>query len=292
MITNNIKKKSTKTEIARSLGVSRSSLYYKPKKPDKDLETKKLIERVMAKHKSYGHKRIALELQMNKKKIRRVMKKFNLKPYRRRTKKPIKPEDINKPLAAYENLIKDIVPDRPNFIWVADFTYIFWQGKFIYLATIMDLFTREIIGFALSKTHDRFMCLEALEMAIGETKTEPVYHHSDQGSEYDSADYIKKLIDNQIIISMSKKSSPWENGFQESFYSQFKLDLGRPDQFETLGEFIEAIYLQINYYNTERIHTSLETSPLKFKNQYILNQTSKEFNNLKNINHQTLRQLV
>jgi putative transposase len=292
MITNNINKKSTKTEIAKSLGISRSSLYYKPKKPDKDLETKILIESVMAKHKSYGHKRIAIELQMNKKKILRVMKKFNLKPYRRRTKKPIKIKDINKQQTVYENLIKDIIPQEPNLIWAADFTYIPWQGNFIYLATIMDLFTREIIGFAISKTHDRFMCLKAFHMALIKTKSKPKYHHSDQGSEYDSIDYIQKLADNQIIISMSKKGSPWENGFQESFYSQFKFDLGRPDQCETLGELIEAIYLQINYYNTERIHTSLKTSPLNFRNQYILNQTLKSLNNLKNINLQTLRQSV
>ena len=270
MITSDIEKKLTKVEIAKSLGVSRGSLYYKPKNPDKDLETKKLIETVMAKHKSYGHKRIALDLQMNKKKILRVMKKFNLKPYRRRVKKPIKPEDINKTPVIYKNLIKDIIPDKPNFIWIADFTYIFWQGRFIYLATIMDLFTREIIGFAINQTHDRSMCLEAFRNALMKTKSRPIYHHSDQGSEYDSMDYIETLIKNQIMISMSKKGSPWENGFQESFYSGFKVDLGRPDQFDTLGELIEAIYLQINYYNRERIHTSLKTSPLKFRVQYQL----------------------
>jgi len=288
MITNDIKKKSTKTEIAKSLGVSRQSLYYQPKKPDQDLETKKLIEVVMAKHKSYGHKRIALELEMNKKKIRRVMKKFNLKPYRRRTKKFIKPEDVNKLPAIYENLIKEIIPQEPNLIWVADFTYISWQSRFIYLATIMDLFTREIVGFAVSQTHNRFMCLDALHMAFMRIKSKPAYHHSDQGSEYDSEDYIHKLINNQIIISMSQKGSPWENGFQESFYSQFKLDLGRPDQFETLGELVEAIYLQIAYYNTERIHTSLKTNPAKFREQYQLKSLTKE----QITTPQPLRQLV
>lgn len=284
MITSDIKKKSTKTEIAKSLGVSRQSLYYKPKKPDRDLETKNLILKVMAKHKSYGHKRIAMELQINKKKILRVMKKFNLKPYRRRIKRFIKPDDINKSPTVYENLIKEIIPDQPNLIWVADFTYIRFQGKFVYLATIMDLFTREIIGFAVSLTHDRFMCLDALQTALMRTKSKPKYHHSDQGSEYDSDDYIQMLIENQIIISMSKKASPWENGFQESFYSQFKNDLGRPDQFETLGELIEAIYLQINYYNTSRIHTSLKTNPVKFREQYQLKSLK--------INSQSLRQLV
>jgi putative transposase len=284
MITNDIKKKSTKTEIAKSLGVSRQSLYYKPKKPDKDLKTKNLILKVMARHKSYGHKRIAIELAVNKKKIRRVMKKFNLKPYRRRTKKPFKPEDVNKPATAYENLIKYFIVDKPNLVWAADFTYISFQGKFLYLATIIDLFTREIIGFEASQAHDRFLCMAALQVAFMRTKTKPVYHHCDQGSEYDSEDYVSKLNENKIIISMSAKGHPWENGFQESFYSGFKLDLGRPDQFETLGELIEAIYLQINYYNTSRIHTSLKTNPVKFREQYQLKSLK--------INSQSSRQLV
>jgi putative transposase len=279
MIQNDVAKKSTKTEIAKSLGVSRSSLYYKPKKPDQDLEVKKLIEKVMARHKSYGHKRIAIELQMNKKKIRRIMNKFNLKPYRRRIKKYIKPEDIGKEPTIYENLIKNVIPNKPNLIWAGDFTYMPFQGRFIYLATIIDLFTREIVGFSVSLTHDRFMCLDALLTAFVKTKTKPKYHHSDQGSEYDSEDYINQLKDNQIMISMSKKSHPWENGFQESFYSQFKLDLGRPDQFETLGELIEAIYLQINYYNTSRIHTGLKTNPRNFREQYQLKSLSKEQTN-------------
>jgi putative transposase len=284
MITNDIAKKSTKTEIAKSLGISRQSLYYKPKKPDRDLETKKIILKVMAKHKSYGHRRIAIELAMNKKKILRVMKKFNLKPYRRRTKRFIKPDDINKLPTIYENLIKEIIPDRPNLVWAADFTYIPFQGKFLYLATIMDLFTREIIGFVVSLTHDRFMCLDALKMAFTRTKSRSIYHHSDQGSEYDSDDYISELNENKIIISMSAKGHPWENGFQESFYSQFKVDLGQPGQFETLGELIEAIYLQINYYNTSRIHTSLKTNPVKFREQHQLKSLK--------INSQSLRQPV
>lgn len=282
-----IDRKSTKAEIAASLGVSRSSLYYQPKKPDQDLVTKKQIEAVMAEHTSYGHRRIALELGLNKKKIRRVMKKFNLKPYRRRVKKPVKPGDVNKPIVSYQNLIKRIVAFWLNHIWVADFTYLPWQGKFIYLATVMDLFSREVIGYAVSIKHDHWFCLEALEMALIRTDAQPNYHHSDQGSEYDSVDYLKRLIENKIDISMSQKGSPWENGFQESFYAQFKVDLGRPDQFDTLAELSEAIYLQIYYYNHHRIHTSLKMSPFKFRNQYL-----KSININQKTNPQQLRQSV
>lgn len=269
MIINDTKpKKSTKTELAKSLGVSRQSLYYKPIRDSKDLIVKAQIEKVMNEHKSYGHKRIALELKMNKKKIRRLMKKYDLKPFRRRVKKPAKPDDLNKPATEFNNEIKGFCPIRPNVVWVADFTYMKFQGKFFYAATVMDLFTREIIGWSVSVRHDRFLVLEALNMALSRTTKLPLFYHSDQGSEYDSIDCIEILQENNITVSMSTKGSPWENGFQESFYSQFKVDLGWPDQFETLGELIEAIHLQINYYNKNRIHTSLKMSPVKFTTLY------------------------
>lgn len=289
MINNSHKNKLTKTEIAESLGVSRSSLYYQKKQPFKDKIIKNQIQEVLSAHPSYGHRRIALELDLNKKRILRVMKRFNLKPYRRRAKRPVKKDDVGKPITIYHNEIQNLVPLKPNLIWVADFTYIRFQNKFIYLATIMDLFTREIIGWSLSIKHDKQLVLKALNMALDNTKTTPIYHHSDQGSEYDSFDYINKLKENKIIISMSQKAHPWENGFQESFYSEFKLELGFIDRFETLGELIEAIHLQINYYNTKRIHTSLKTSPTKFKDQYLLKESLKT---LKNINLQTYRQSV
>ena len=268
MINEEIPCKSTKTELAKSLGVSRQSLYYQPIRPAKDLLVKIQVEKVMDKNKSYGHKRIAIELKMNKKKIRRIMKKYGLKPYRRRMKKPFKPDDLNKPATIFRNEIKGFCPIRPNVVWVADFTYMKFHGKFFYLATVMDLFTREIIGWSVSVRHDHYLVLEALNMALSTTKKLPLFFHSDQGNEYDSIDCITRLQENNITVSMSTKGSPWENGFQESFYSQFKVDLGRPDQFETFGELIEAIHLQINYYNKSRILTSLKMSPVKFRVLY------------------------
>jgi putative transposase len=262
-------KKLTKAALSRQLGVSRQSLYYQPLKPIQDLVTKMEIESVLAKHPSYGHRRVALELSINKKKALRIMKKFELKPYKRRTKHPRKKDDLGRAPAGYPNLIKGICPTCPGVIWVADFTYIRFQGKFIYLATVMDLFTREVLGWSISGSHDRYLVMAALRMALTKTKTTSIYHHSDQGSEYDSYDYVKMLEGNHIQVSMSAKGHPWENGYQESFYSQFKLDLGRPDQYRTWGELIEAIHLQINYYNHDRIHTSLKTSPVKFREKYL-----------------------
>lgn len=261
---NEEKIKQTKTALAKKLGVSRGALYYSHKRDKIDEEIKELIKGVLKKHKAYGHKRIAPELGLNKKRILRVMKKFGIKPIRRR-KTPAKPEDQNKIPAVFQNLIKNFCPIKENVVWVGDFTYISFQGKFFYLATVMDLFTREIIGWSISKTHDTKLIIEAFNDAKRKTGKLPVYFHSDQGSEYDSEKYLTMVQNLGVLISMSKKSSPWENGFQESFYSNFKLELGDSDQFSSLGELIEAIARQMVYYNNERIHTKLKTSPTKFR---------------------------
>jgi len=254
----------TKSELARSLGLSRSSLYYRPKRPLIDEEIRRQIEAVLSDNPSYGHKRIALALKLNRKRILRVMKKFGLKPYKRRVRRSTREEDQDKPATRYANLIKDLKPVRPGQIWVSDFTYLRYQERFIYLATIMDLFTREIVGWNVSRFHNGELVLGALEMAL-KTHQPPVYLHSDQGSEYESQEYTAMAEKLGIKISMSQKSSPWENAYQESFYSQFKLELGRTNRFGSLGELVEEISQQLVYYNTERIHTSLKMSPLDFK---------------------------
>lgn len=113
----------TKTALALKLGVSRSSLYYQHKRPAIDEEVRRQIEAVLASHPAYGHKRIALALKLNKKRILRVMKKFDLKPYRRR-RTPRKLADEGKPATRYQNLIKNFCPIRQDIVWVSDFTYI------------------------------------------------------------------------------------------------------------------------------------------------------------------------
>lgn len=258
------KSKLTKKELAQKLGVSVSSLYYKHKRPAIDLEVKAQIESVMAANPTYGHKRVALALKLNKKRILRVMKKFDLKPYRRRTKKLKKPEDLNKIETKHTNLIKYLCPIKPNVFWVTDFTYIKYQSKFFYLSTIMDMFTREIVGFNISRYHNSELVVGALEDALSRNPR-PEILHSDQGSEYDSKAYESICKKIEIRISMSRKSSPWENAYQESFYSHFKVHLADPERFEKYGEVLEEIYQAINYYNTVRIHTKLKTSPKNFK---------------------------
>lgn len=257
--------RSTKTSLAKKLGVSRGMLYYQHKKPLADEALKKDIEEVMKDNPSYGHKRIALELKLNKKRVLRVMKKFHLMPKRRRKQGFVKPADLGKPETKYLNLIENFCPIRPNIVWVGDFTHIRFRDSWVYLATVMDIYTREIIGWHLSINHAADLIIEAFLDAVERSKTTPVYFHSDQGSEYTGDEYLKLLDHGGIIISMSRKSSPWENGYQESFYSGFKLDLGETNHYQDLGELFEIIAKTMNYYNTERIHTSLKMSPLAFR---------------------------
>lgn len=263
----------TKTELARKLGVSRASLYYHHKRPALDAEIKQQIEAVLTDHPSYGHKRIALELKLNKKRILRVMKKFGIKPYRRRVRRPAKPNDLGKPPANVPNVTKTLCPIAPFVVYVSDFTYIRYQERFIYLATVMEMFTREIVGWNVSRYHNRALVIGALTDAMKRTGgTAPQYIHSDQGSEYDAEDYMTIAHAYGITISMSDKHSPWQNAFQESFYSHFKVDFGDPDRFESLPEFIEAIHQQIMEYNTNRIHTVLKTTPQLFRTRWELHQ--------------------
>jgi len=262
------KKRESKTQLAKKLGVCRSSLYYKAKRDVLDEEMRKQILIVLGLNPSYGHKRIALEFKLNNKRIRRVMKKYGIKPYRRRAKSSRKKDDEGKPKSKWKNEIISFCPIKPNIVWTSDFTYIKFQGEFIYLATIIDVYTREIIGWNISTVHDTALVLGAVKHAIERTGRVPIFLHSDQGSEYDAKAYEDYVLGRGIIISMSRKSSPWENPFQESFYSQFKVDLGYVGRFAAVEELIEEIYQTIYYYNNQRIHTCLKMAPIIFKQKY------------------------
>lgn len=256
-----------KKVFAQKLGISRSSLYYQSKMKIRDQCLKEQILASLSEHPSYGHKRLALHLGRNKKCILRVMKKFGIKPYRRRVRKYRKPGDLKKDPLLIPNYAKIMCPLKRNILWASDFTYFWYRGKWFYLCTILDIFSREVIGVSFSANHDKELVLSALSDALQKNPA-PRYLHSDQGSEYQSYAYFDMLKRYEIKASFSDKSSPWQNGYQESFYSEFKKDLGDVSRFETLGEFIEGFYQQIYYYNHKRIHTALKMPPCLFK-QYL-----------------------
>ncbi len=252
--------KTPKTVLAKEMGVSRRSMYYRPKMPDKDWALKVQIEEILRGHPAYGHKRLAIALKVNKKRILRVMHLFGLKPYRRRGKKWHKPKEKSD---IYPNLLMAYHPTHEHHIWVADFTHIAFKGKWVYLATVMDLFTRSIVGFSVLTNHSAALVIGSLLSAVHHAPRPEIFH-SDNGSEYDAEDFKVILRSLGMLISRSAPGCPWENGYQESFYGKFKIDLGDSDRFETLGELVYEIYHTLYVYNNSRIHTALKMSPREF----------------------------
>lgn len=252
----------SKSSAAEKISISRQSLYYQPILPAKDLALKQQIEAVLAEHKAYGYRRIAIALCANSKRVRRVMKLFGLKAKKQRRKPRIR-RDLSV-LNRQKNLLEKTVINQPNQAWVSDFTYLSYRSKFMYLATVLDAFTREVIAWNISVRHNADLVCEALITALNKREKSPQIFHSDQGSEYRSSDLVEILKSKNIQPSMSRKSSPWQNGRQESFYQKFKFEMDEPNSYATQGELIEAIAIQIHYYNHRRIHSALRMPPAIF----------------------------
>lgn len=295
---NILSKLQNKSQLARELGISRGVLYRDHKMPKKDLEIANKIRQVQELHPSYGYRRIALTLKINHKRALRVMQLFDLKS-KRKTKiyKKVEKnlnEDLNK--IEYKNLIINKKITKPNQVWSADFTYLPSDNKnhkFIFLATVIDCYTREILGFELSVKHDTNLVVNALFDAIKARRNKvPEIFHTDQGSDnfhekiatdsknkinqsYKSKEFVNILQSLKIRSSFSNKASPWENGRQESFYQKFKLELGDPRNYNDLGDLFAVVSKQVFYYNNERIHTALKTSPSLFYLKYVHLHNSK-----------------
>lgn len=233
-----------------------------------DEALRQAIEAVMIKNPGYGHRRVADALKINRKRARRVMKLYNLKPARRCRTPPPKPADGGKPAVNVPDITKVLSPIVPGFLWISDFTFISFKGIFVFLATILDRFTAEVLGAAVMTRHTAELPLAALRAALEKVGHAPVWFHSDQGSEYDSDLFRAELAKHGVEVSVSPKASPWRNGAQESFFGRFKVEFGDPDRFDTLPELIEAIHLQVAYYNNERIHTRFRMPPARFKTKW------------------------
>jgi len=244
---------------ARELGVSRGSLYYHRKLPERDWNLKCQIEEVLREHPSYGSPRIALHLKRNHKPIERVMKLFGIKAYRRRAKR----YRNRKVFVRYPNLLLATMPLYASHVWATDFTELCWREKKIYLSTVIDLYTREILGISVSIRKGMQLTLATLWNAVLH-HPRPVIFHSDNGSEYNAKAFVAALDGIGSSISRSKPGCPWENGYQESFYDKFKIDLGDPGRFRSFGELIAEVYRTVWVYNHRRIHTSLKMPPALF----------------------------
>lgn len=253
--------KTSKAALARELGISRSAMYYQAKRPAKDEALRETILKVLDEHPAYGHRRIAWELNINKKRIARVMRLYHIRPTIIRGSKYryAKAKDVI--TAVIPNHLKDICVLQPNAVWVGDFTYLWFHGRYLYLATVMDYHTREIIAWQIGLHHTGGLVVDVLEEAKRKRGTTPHSFHSDQGSEYTGQACVSWLVRHGIQPSNSPKGKPWTNGRQESFYSAFKLEFGKPQRHATLEDLIEALGRHIHYYNTKRIHSALRMPP-------------------------------
>lgn len=217
----------------------------------------------------YWHRRISYKIWRNKKSIQRIIQKYRIAAYTRK-RKFRKTWDRNLAHMWVKNLKKEvqrqwITLSWVNKIWNSDFTHLYYKEKEFYLATVHDEYGKNIVGYKVSFHHGKELILETLQDALKKARMSPLILHSDQGSEYRSYSYFDTLKRYNIHASMSRKSSPWENGSQESFYGKLKFELGNLNRFKTFEEALEAIHLWIYYYNNERIHTALKMSPKQFR---------------------------
>ena len=247
----------------------RSSFYYQPKTQEispEDRALEKRIEEITEEFTKYGYRKVTRQLHregnpVNHKKVHRIMREKGLlvKPSRRF----VKTTDSNHPYPVYPNLIKDRLVTDINQVWVADITYIRIVTAFVYLAVILDLYSRKAIGYAISRQIDTNLSLAALRMAVQNRNPPPgVIHHSDQGVQYAAHDYIDELRNCKFQISMSRKGNPYDNAFAESFMKTIKTEEVYLWEYQTLEDVLTRIpYFIEDVYNQKRLHASLGYLP-------------------------------
>ncbi len=259
----------TTTRMCQLGGVSRSG-YYRfraaGQTPDRDLEVRAEIHDIVVEMPGYGRPRVTKELRrrgwvINHKRVRRILRQDNLLCLRKR--RFVLTTDSKHGLPVYPNLANSMVLTGINQLWAADITYIRLLNEFIFLAVLLDVFSRRCIGWAVDQSLHAELALAALRMALKNRRPPPsLVHHSDQGVQYASHDYVAELNRQGIQISMSRKANPYDNAFAESFiktlkyeevYRQDYRDLR--DVMKSLPRFIEQIY------NRKRLHSALGFVP-------------------------------
>ena len=262
------------------LGVSKSTYYWwknKSASSEDDAQILPQIQDIAGEFPKYGYRRITHELRrreelVNHKRVLRIMKENNLL-VRRKKAKPITTQS-NHGLQKYPNLAKDLVLTGLNQVWVADITYIWLVKEFVYLAVILDLFSRKCVGWALSRHPDSQLTLDALNRAIT-TRRNVVgcIHHSDQGVQYAAHAYVQRLREAGMKPSMGEVGNSYENAHAESYIKTIKYEEVYMNEYET----IEDVYCNIKQfieevYNKNRLHSGIGYKPPEEFEQEVLNK--------------------
>ena len=260
------------TLACETLGVARSSYYYQPAEISGEGKLKGAIKETAAQWPTYGYRRITEQLRrgewvVNRKRVRRLMRLMGIQARVKHRKRRTTNSEHDFP--RYPNRALELEIVHPEQVWVCDITYIRLRFGFVYLAVIMDVYTRAIRGWHLGRSLDHTLTLIALRRALARHPA-PEMHHSDQGIQYAATAYTQVLLDAQVEISMADQGEAWQNGFAERLIRTIKeeeVDLSEyldyHDAYRQIGRFLNDVYMR------KRIHSSLGyLTPAEFEEQW------------------------
>jgi putative transposase len=259
-----------------------SSYYYQPQSEDNEhrqaeADLRDRIEAICLEFPGYGYRRVTWELKrshwiVNHKKVLRIMRESDL--LCRLQRKKARTTNSKHSFPRYPNLIKNKTITLLNQVWLADITYIRILTSFVYLAAILDACSRKVIGYAISQSLETDLTLKALKMAISQRKPKPgAIHHSDQGVQYASDEYVTELKKYGFAISMSRRGNPYDNATMESFFKTLKYEEVYLCEYETYEDVKERIpYFIEAVYNHKRLHSGIGYLTPDEYEQWLLNQ--------------------